>query len=278
MMIVKKINNNVAIGIDSRQCELVVFGKGIGFGEMPYELKDLSIISQTFYGIDKRNYELLNEIDESILNVCSKIVEIAKLKIHSELNPTLVITLADHINFAINRMQKGIDIKSPLHYDVQHLYTTEVDIGRTALELIKKEIDVSLPQSEEISIAIHLINAQESHSHQNQLYDFNRIIDGITKTVEGSMNNKIDRKSYAYSRFVMHLYYLFNRKESNPTAANDHQKTFESVIKEFPKEYRCALAINEYLSSVLEYKLIEEEFLYLMLHIIRLCGKEDCNQ
>ena len=31
MKVVKKINNNVAICLDSNNCELVAFGKGIGF-------------------------------------------------------------------------------------------------------------------------------------------------------------------------------------------------------------------------------------------------------
>lgn len=49
MKVVKKINNNVAICLDSNNCELVAFGKGIGFPKMPYEIQDLSLIDRTFY-------------------------------------------------------------------------------------------------------------------------------------------------------------------------------------------------------------------------------------
>ena len=38
MQICKKINNNVALARDAKGRELVVFGKGIGFPAMPYEL------------------------------------------------------------------------------------------------------------------------------------------------------------------------------------------------------------------------------------------------
>lgn len=41
MKIIKKINNNVAIGLDKNNQELIVFGKGIGFPKMPYEVDDL---------------------------------------------------------------------------------------------------------------------------------------------------------------------------------------------------------------------------------------------
>ena len=48
MMIVKKINNNVAIGVDGNGHEVVLFGKGIGFGELPYSINDMSKIERSF--------------------------------------------------------------------------------------------------------------------------------------------------------------------------------------------------------------------------------------
>lgn len=44
MIIVKKINNNVAMARDYRGNELVVFGRGIGFHETPYYLEDESTL------------------------------------------------------------------------------------------------------------------------------------------------------------------------------------------------------------------------------------------
>ena len=50
MLILKKINNNVALAASDDGREVVVFGKGIGFHEMPYELADESLIQRKFYG------------------------------------------------------------------------------------------------------------------------------------------------------------------------------------------------------------------------------------
>ena len=44
MKIIKKINTSAAIALDSFGKEIVVFGKGIGFPSVPYELEDLSLI------------------------------------------------------------------------------------------------------------------------------------------------------------------------------------------------------------------------------------------
>ena len=54
MQIFKKINNNVALARDAKGRELVVFGKGIGFPAMPYELTDLSAVQRTFYDVNEK--------------------------------------------------------------------------------------------------------------------------------------------------------------------------------------------------------------------------------
>ena len=54
MQICKKINNNVALARDAKGRELVVFGKGIGFPAMPYELTDLSGVQRTFYDVNEK--------------------------------------------------------------------------------------------------------------------------------------------------------------------------------------------------------------------------------
>ena len=41
MKIIKKINNNVALAQDQSGNELIVFGRGVGFPPVPYELTDM---------------------------------------------------------------------------------------------------------------------------------------------------------------------------------------------------------------------------------------------
>lgn len=61
MQIFKKINNNVALARDAKGRELVVFGKGIGFPAMPYELTDLSAVQRTFYDVNEKYFALLRD-------------------------------------------------------------------------------------------------------------------------------------------------------------------------------------------------------------------------
>lgn len=278
MKVIKKINNNVAVCLDKNKHELIAFGKGIGFKPVPYELEDLSVVTRTYYGIERKYLGLLNEIDESVFEVCAKIIDVARIRIRSELNPNLIFTLADHVNFAIERMRKGIVVTAPLYYDIEHLYTIEVVIGKYALKLIKNDLKVSLPENEALSIALHLINAAERYIDSGSSYNPDYLIDQITKIIEKSYDKKINQRSFNYSRFVTHLQYLLKRKESNKMISSGNKKIFEAITIEFAETYKCVLKIKEYLIETMDWNPGDEELLYLTLHINRLYEREDCYQ
>ena len=114
MWVIKKINNNVAMGKDSRNREVVLFGKGIGFHQMPYELNDLSRIDRSYYGVSTSLLSLLDEIDEEIWNLTFRIVDRGKVVLNTNLKSSFTFVLADHLNFAVERIKKGLVISNPL--------------------------------------------------------------------------------------------------------------------------------------------------------------------
>lgn len=52
---------------------------------------------------------------------------------------------------------------------------------------------------------------------------------------------------------------------------------YDSMKNAYHKTYDCVVHIKKYLISALNWDPSEEELLYLMLHINRLCSREDCN-
>lgn len=78
MRIIKKINNNVALAKDGTGKDVVVFGKGIGFPAMPYELTDLSRIQRTFYDVKDSYVELSASLPEDMVMLAADIVELAQ--------------------------------------------------------------------------------------------------------------------------------------------------------------------------------------------------------
>lgn len=275
MKVIKNINNNVSICLDSTGTQVVVFGKGIGFCKPPYEL-DMSKIQRTFYDVDPVYIQMIQNIPPEMIEVSAKIIDYARSKVEYLLNSSIVFTLADHLMFAIQRNQKNMVIDMPIYYDVKSLYEEEYEIGVYALRLINNVFQIKLPKEEITSIALHLINAAAMAKHQGKKQDSRKIIDHIKHLIEDDFQIKISEDDFNYSRFVSHLQYLLKRGEQGKSITSENYRLYTSIKESFPDVYDSAANINEYLHNVCGFSFNEEELLYLMMHINRLCVREDC--
>ena len=278
MKVMKKINNNVVICLDHNNRELVAFGRGIGFPAAPYELDDLSKIDRTYYGVNSSYMGLVNEIPEEVFEVAAKIVDMAVNYIDCELSSNLVFTLADHINFAIERNQRNMNLRNPFLYDIRYFYEKEMDIGNLAVKMIRRYLKVSLPEEEAGNIALHFINAEALSEKENEFNVSDTVVEEVTYLIEKELNIRIKREDFNYSRFVSHLQYLMKRKDAVSSISSDNIKLYMEMKEEFPVIYQCVLKIRDYMAGKLDWELSEEELLYLILHVNRLYAREDCNR
>ena len=108
MKVVKNINNNVSLCLDSQEREVVVFGKGVGFTRPPYDLP-LDKIQRTFYNVNPAYLTVIAQMSEEIINVSSQIVDYANQKMDNRFSGNVIFTLADHIQFAIKREKEHMD-------------------------------------------------------------------------------------------------------------------------------------------------------------------------
>lgn len=228
MKVVKCINNNVAICLDDDNNELVAFGKGIGFKKPPFEI-DVAVIQKTYYGIDENYVHMINEIPEEILLLSEEIIKYAENELDYIFSPNVIFTLADHINFAIVRYKERLNITLPIVQDIKFLYENEYAIGKYALSLIEKKLNIKLPLEEASFISLHIINAEARKAGE---------IDGYAENKELYMTMK----------------------------------------NSYPDTSDCVDSISEYLFELFKWRLSIEEKLYLILHINRLCSREDCYQ
>jgi len=270
MKAIKKINNNVAICEDGNNKELIAFGKGIGFPAMPYQILDLSLISMTFYRIDNRFYNLIEEIPENVFEVAALIADKAQRTLKCNLNPNLVVGLADHINFAIIRMKKYKKMKMPFSYDVEQLYPKETALGRYAVELIQKKLYVNLPDSEVTSVAMHFVNAEEENEPETEETDAEALIWEVTDKIENFFSTIIDRTDFNYNRFAMHMRYYLKRIKGKTQFIDDNVAIVQMMKEKNPQVYDCTSMIAKFIDEKLESKSTEDEMLYLMLHINRI--------
>lgn len=280
MLITKKINNNVAMAQDADGNELVVFGKGIGFRSTPYELEDTSSIQRVFHDVNEDLLQTINSISAEVIGASLDIVKLAESKLQCTLNPNLYLTLADHLQFAAERVANGIVIENPLADEVPYVYPAEYEVGQEGVRIMREVTGITLPDTEPCSIALHLANAEGSGAdHASSMNDVMKaveIINEVTELLEKRYHCTIDRSSHSYTRFVAHLRYLIKRLQRGGEAESPHDiAILESVAKDFPQANRSAEAIARLFKRKYHWVLSNEEKLYLMMYIVRLDPKRE---
>ena len=277
MKVVKNINNNVSICIDNEGNELVAFGKGIGFKKTPYELNDMNQVDKTYYNISPSYMSLFQSIPGEYFEMASQIISYAKHKIHMNLNPNLVVTLADHIFFTVNRYEKKMIMNYLMFHDLKFIRQEIYEIGNYGIQVINSYKHIKIPIEESYGIALHFINSMSvSNMIQKEIKD-STVIEGVTRIIENYFDIHINRDSFTYLRFKTHIQYLIKRNNDGHIVNTENKKLFLNIVEEFPDVYRCVKKIDHYINERLEWKLTDEELLYVILHVKRLYVREDCN-
>lgn len=275
MGLTKKINNNVAQGVDSAGRDVVVFGRGIGFHRMPYETTPEDDVQRVFYDVSGDVASAISSINDNVLLASSDIVELAKMELDCKLSPNLAFTLADHIQFAIERQSEGIAIQNPLEHDVAFVYPAELRVARTGVAMVNRRVPgANLPEQEACAIALHIVNGEVGGAGDESTIDVvmqsARIMTKASAIIEAETGVKLDHESYAYARFVAHFRYLVARLMKGEMESTSNSSLFQQAATDFPEVYRCVEKINDYLQQQYGWNCSNEEKLYLMMHVNRL--------
>lgn len=274
MKIIKKINTSAALALDKSGHEIVVLGKGIGFPPVPYELTELSKIERTFYDVSPKYLGMIAELSQPIVMACADIADQAAVELDCTLNPNLPFTLADHVQFAVERLKKGVDITMPIAYDIRHLYPKESAVADMALQLLQEQTGLELPPSEAVNIAMHFINAEAESGDMHSLMLSMQVIAKVNEIVESSLNIQLDKDSYNYSRFATHLRYLIQRLQSGVQTDNVSRSLRRTLMREYPEIYICTLKVTQYLKETYNWDCNDDEVVYLIMHIQRMYERE----
>ncbi|GEA32814.1 BglG family transcription antiterminator LicT [Clostridium diolis] len=273
-MVIKKIlNNNVVITENDSGKEIIVMGAGLAFkskkGDIIPEEKIDKIFTLSDNEAKQKLQLILSEIPLEYVEVTEKIINNAKEKLGKKLNDTLYITLTDHIYSSVERYNEGLPLKNALLWDTKRFYKEEFTIGMECLQIIKDKFNVDMQEDEAASIALHIVNAQMNED-MTILYDITKIMQEITNIVKYHFNIIFNEESLAYYRFITHLKFFAQRllKENDYRDDNDSE-LFETVKKKYKDAYECTKKIDKFILEKYNYKLADEELLYLTIHITK---------
>lgn len=277
MRIKKLINNNILCVVDKKGNELIVTGRGIGFQRQRGEFVDPALVERTYRMEEKAEQKKLRELVEKIpiehLVLTEALIEHIKTQISQKLNQSLLITLADHISFAIARKAQGVEFSNPLKGSIMCYYPTEYHLGQHCLKVVREQLGVALQEDEAAFIALHIVNA-ELNTNMSEMYDITNLIEGALSVVEYFYQRKFDRESLDFNRFVVHLRYFAQRLFQGKMMEDDqgeHDVLFRQLIMKNCKEhYKCAQCIGDYVKNTYQKTLSEEELTYLTIHLKRI--------
>lgn len=274
MRVIRKINNNAAICQDNNKQELIALGKGIGFPKTPYELSDLSKIDMTFYRVSSQTIAMLSTIPDNVISVSAEIVKLAQKTLNNNFSSNVVFSLADHINFAIERVKKNQIFDFSLSYDIEHMYPKEFKLGLESLNLIKVQLKVQLPKAEATAIAMHFINARELPVKDTTKNLNNNILNLVINIIETEFDLKIDQKGFAFNRFKVHLQYFLQRLRENKQISGEiSNQLIKDLISSDSKVYQCGKDTVIAIDNQLHTQTTDDEMFYLMIYVKRMISK-----
>lgn len=172
-------------------------------------------------------------------------------------------------------LKKGVDLTTPIAYDIRHLYPREAAMADMALKMLNEQTGMNLPgPSEAISIAMHFINAEAESGDMHSLMLSMQVIAKVNEIVESSLHIQLDKDSYNYSRFATHLRYLIQRLQAGVQTDNISSNLRRTLMREYPDIYACTLKVVEYLKNTYGWDCNDDEVVYLIMHIQRVYERE----
>ena len=272
MKIAKVINNNVISVIDAHNKELVIMGRGIAFQKRPGDLLDESKIEKTFKldnkDVSEKFKTLLYDVPMEYMDVSERIISYAKEKLGKKLNDSIYVSLTDHINFAIEREQKGLRISNPLLWEIKRIYADEYAIGLKAITKIQDMLGITLPQDEAGFIAMHIVNAELNEEMPN-VVNMTKLIQDILNIVKYHFKIELDEESLNYFRFLTHLKFFAQRLYTSSPYNNEDDFLYEMVKEKQKEAFACVEKIRDFINKTHNHQLTKEEMAYLTIHIER---------
>ena len=272
LKIKKVINSSVVLCTDDSENELIVLGKGIGFGKKAGTALKRDDINQVFVPITNPELQqiesMLSDISPGIIEVTRLIVRKAKSKISGSLNKSLTFSLMDHIKFSLDRYKDGLTFKNKLYWEVKSYYPSEFEIGEWALALINNDFNVQLPREEAASIAFHIINAESQENNQDSM-EITKLINSLIGIINLSSKSGLNKDSISYQRLLTHIKFFAERLLRGQQLTTEDKEMYEHVISSYPEATKIAIKIMEFLEKQYRVKITDEEMTYLIIHIQR---------
>lgn len=271
MKIRKVINNNVVYSEELGE-PVILIGRGIGFGKKLGDNIPDSAIDQIFRADSQANFSsIINQIGsipDAHYAIGKEVINEAHRSIGGKFNPTIFLTLTDHISFAIERFEKKQFFSNPILWEIKQYYPQEFEVGKFAVELIKTNLGIQFDENEAGFIAMHIASARYDAEFPDFLKS-TKLLDQVIEHIQSFFNCKIDNDAFHFQRFVVHIRFLMSRiiKRDQWDDSIPEDEYGKLISDLYPREYLCSQEIAEMVKSQLDHKMTDTELGYMTIHI-----------
>lgn len=266
--IIKVLNNNTILASNGDE-EVIVMHKGIGFSKKSDDVLEVPRAAKKYImqksSRSKDTNEIINQLDPLFLEVASEILKEAH-EMFDDVDDGILLPLADHICYAIKRMEDNIMPSNPFVNDIRLLFPKEYEVASSAKDIIAKLVGKVINEDEVGYITIH-VHSAISNNAVSESMEATRIIHDSIEKLQDDLHIVIDITSISYVRLMNHIKYLLLRLNRNEQLEMDIS---EFTKEKFPFAYEYAKRICEDLSKTLNKQLPDNEIGYLALHLERI--------
>lgn len=253
--------------------EVIVVSRGIGFkykknDHISSDEIEKVYILDTYAMLEHFSYLIAQSNAENIILV-NAIVSYAEQQLNIKVSDYLNLTLLDHIDFLLKRAVKEQFVKSPLYWNVKRFYPKFFAIGLHALTMIEEKLQISLPEDEAVSLALHFVNMQGILGGTEETIQGMHILKNIMTIIQVHYKIQLNEESTPFIRLTTHLQFFIQRLLKKEEQKDDIHtlELYKQIRTTHLQSYECVQKIKIYIESRFDTCITANEETYLMLHI-----------
>ncbi len=267
--IIKALNNNSLLALDDKQCEVILLGKGIGFGRKNGErLEHKDIQDAKLYSLVKDTgssaLQTVNGIEPIFIEIAAQIIDEAE-KDFQNIHKDILLPMADHIAMAVRRIRNDKLLPNPFHHDIMVMFPAEYHIAEHGLDIIHDVLGVSLPAGEAGYLSLHIHAGLTEEDTADSLASAQLAAELIHK-IELALHRDFAKDTLKYNRLMSHVCYMILRIKKHERVSVDMDSYTQTS---YPDAYHIAAEICSDISTALHLDVFPEEIGLLALHIQR---------
>lgn len=273
--ITKILNHNSFMGIESKNDqECLIMGKGVAFGKKVGQIVSVTGDARVYSLKELTDRGEAKEIIKSVSPLCLELANEVLDQAEEEfgkVDRSILFTMADHLDFAVRRIQNGEQISNPLTDDIRIMFYKEYKVAGCIRDLLKEKLGIRIDEHEIGYIALH-VHAAIVDENVSQAMEIARTVRECICMVEEETGKSIDVMSLSYNRLMNHVRYMVARAihgEKLKMSLNDY------MYVKFPGSYMTAEKICRKMEKSLKLPIPDIEIGYLAMHLERMMDREE---